>query len=630
MASMSQALAFAVQHHQAGRLSIAEPIYRQILAQQPDQPDALHYLGLIAHQTGRQQEAIDCIERAIRLHGTQPAYHNNLGGAFRALAKLNEAAACYERAIQLQPDFVEAYRNLGAVRDDQGRLDEAIACYRRALQMRPNDPDLHNSLAVARIHDGRLEEAVDSCRRALALRPDFAEAHNNLGNARSRQGRLDEAVECFQRALAAKPDYVEALNNLGIAYTALKSPQEAAPCFQKALELSPTSAAAQFSLGKQFQEVGDFDGAERCWRDALRHDPGHVYALAELAMLRGSSLPAEDLVTLRQALEASSLNSSQRSALHFGLAHVLDARGDFVSAAEHLLHANSVKMQDQQERGQSYEPAEHETFVTALMEQFSASYFARVTGFGADSERPVFVFGLPRSGTTLIEQILAGHSQIFGAGELELANAAFESLPQWTASGLSAVESVGRLDQPTISRIFRQYLERLSALDSRALRVVDKAPGNDLYLGLLVTLFPKARFIHCRRDLRDVAVSCWMTDFRYLKWANDYGHIASRIGASQRLMEHWRRVLPAPLIEVDYESTVADLEGTARRLIDRCGLDWEPACLAFHERRHPVRTASVSQVRKPIYQQSVGRWKNYEKALARLFSEIERIGAADG
>lgn len=620
MPSLSQALAFAVQNHQAGRLSVAEPIYRQILALQPDQPDALHFLGLIAHQSGRHEDAIEHIERAIRLHGTNAAFHNNLGGAYRALQRLDEAAVCYERAIQLLPGCVESCRNLGAVRDEQGRFEDAVVCYRRALQLKPDDADALVGLAVARIHDGRLEEAVDCCRRALQLRPDFADAHCNLGNARSRQGRLDEAVVCFRQALATKPDYVDALNNLGVAYSALKSPDEAAACFQRALELSPPTARAQFGLGKQLQEVGDFDGAERCWREALRHESGHAFALAELAMLHRANLPADDLAAVRQAMLVPNLTFSQRSNLHFGLAHVLDAQGDFPAAAEQLGLANSLKLAEHREQGRIYDAAYHEQLFAALIEQFSASHFDRVKGFGVESERPVFVFGLPRSGTTLIEQVLAGHSQFFGAGELELANAAFESLPQWTTSGLSPAESVSRLDPLIVSRIATQYIERLSALNETAPRIVDKTPGNYLFLGLLATLFPKARMIHCRRDLRDVAVSCWMTDFRYLNWTNDWAHIASHFGAYRRIMEHWRQILPISMLELDYESTVVDLEGTARQMIDWCGLAWEPACLAFHERRQPVRTASVRQVRKPVYQQSVGRWKNYERELAGLFA----------
>ena len=187
----------------------------------------------------------------------------------------------------------------------------------------------------------------------------------------------------------------------------------------------------------------------------------------------------------------------------------------------------------------------------------------------------------------------------------------------------SALECLGRLDRETARLLAESHLERLCELHAQAPRVADKMPDNYLYLGLLAALFPKAKFIHCRRDLRDVAVSCWMTNFRQIRWANDPEHIASRFRAYQRLMEHWRRVLPVPVLEVDYEETVADLEGVARRLVAWCGLEWEPACLTFHEGRRPVRTASVTQVRQPIYTHAVARWKHYEHALAPLLAELE-------
>jgi hypothetical protein len=243
-----------------------------------------------------------------------------------------------------------------------------------------------------------------------------------------------------------------------------------------------------------------------------------------------------------------------------------------------------------------------------------------VRGFGVDSERPIFILGLPRSGTTLIEQILASHPQVFGAGELRYGRDDFEAL---ALEDERALEALTRLDPETACRIAARHLERLRELNADRPRLADKMPDNYLYLGLLAVLFPMAKFIHCRRDLRDNAVSCWMTNFHSNRWANDLGHIAARFDKYRRIMDHWQRVLPVPLLEVAYEETVADLEGVARRLVDWCGLEWEPGCLAFHEGKRPVRTASVSQVRQPIYRRSVARWRHYEKSLSRLF---ERLG----
>ncbi len=266
---------------------------------------------------------------------------------------------------------------------------------------------------------------------------------------------------------------------------------------------------------------------------------------------------------------------------------------------------------------------------TILARAFDADWFARRVGSGLSTRRPVFVFGLPRSGTTLIEQVLASHSHIYGAGELRLARETFEAIPAALGRPAPPMECVPALEPAAIRHLAEQHEDRLRALGGAAERVVDKMPDNYLYVGLLSALFPLATFIHCRRDLRDIAVSCWMTDFRSIRWANDPAHIASRFGQYRRLIDHWRTVLPGRMIEIDYEETVADLEAVARRLIAACGLDWEPACLAFHTTQRPVRTASVTQVRQPVYTQSVARWKRYERELGELFAAIATDGKQD-
>jgi hypothetical protein len=212
---------------------------------------------------------------------------------------------------------------------------------------------------------------------------------------------------------------------------------------------------------------------------------------------------------------------------------------------------------------------------------------------------------------------------VHGAGELHFGLQSFLAIPAALGRDGDPLACAALLDAAALRRLADQHLAWLAALDgARAARIVDKMPGNYQYLGLLAALFPRATFIHCRRDLRDVAVSCWLTQFQWVHWANDFGHIAAHFADYQRLMRHWRRVLPAPIIEVDYETLVADLEPTARRLIAACGLEWDAACLEFHRQRRPVRTASALQVRRPIYTSSVGRWRNYERELADLFARL--------
>jgi hypothetical protein len=223
----------------------------------------------------------------------------------------------------------------------------------------------------------------------------------------------------------------------------------------------------------------------------------------------------------------------------------------------------------------------------------------------------------------LIEQVLSSHSQVHGAGELRFARRSFESIPELLGRAGPPRDCVPHLDADCLRRLAEQHLERLASIDGgNSARIVDKMPDNYLYIGLLSLVFPHGTFIHCRRDLRDVAVSCWLTDFRSIRWANDPDHIASRFDCYHRVMEHWRKVNTAPLHEVDYAETVTDLESVARRLVAACGLLWEPGCLEFYRNERPVRTASVAQVRQPLYQRSVARWKNYEPALAELFRAL--------
>jgi tetratricopeptide (TPR) repeat protein len=401
---------------------------------------------------------------------------------------------------------------------------------------------------------------------------------------------------------------------------------EALAAFRRALELAPNYAAAHNGVGGVLEEFGDLAGAEAAFRSAVRHDCGYVFAHYKLACLLGGRLPAADLAVMRGLLsdgadngQESGLPSDKRMFLHFGLAYALDARGEYAEAAAHAGHGNALQLTFARNGGREYDPAQHDALLAGMVDVFTPEFFERVRGFGSQSELPVFIVGLPRSGTTLIEQILASHSCVFGAGELHLIG---QMMTTAGVRGADTLQGICRLDREAAGRLASAHLEKLRALDPAALRIVDKMPDNYLYLGLLAVLFPRARFIHCRRDLRDVAVSCWMTHFREIPWASGEQHIASRVRAYLRIMDHWRKVLPAPILELSYEETVGNLEEAARRLVAWCGLDWQTACLKFHNSQRPVSTASAVQVRQPIYAKSIGRWKNYEQPLASLLRAV--------
>jgi tetratricopeptide (TPR) repeat protein len=620
---------------------------RTALHLQPDYPEAANNLGLALHALGRAAEAVEQFRRALRLRPGFALAHNNLGNALRDQGDLSGAADHFRQALALDPALAEAHSNLGQTLLEGGRAEEAVSHCREAVRLRPRLAEAHNNLGNALRELGRLAEARLCYAEALRLDPGLAMVHNNMGQAVQEQGdpggaiawyqqalardataarfhanlagalaeqeRYDEAAAHCRTALTLDANHAEAHAGMAGLFREQGEHDQALAHYREAVRLKPDLAAAHSDLGSLYEELGRLDEARAAWREALRLRPAHAPALADLATHLRADLPDEEVHALRGLIARPEMAPARRAALHFALAHVLDARGEPREAGDHLRRANALRKDDAERRGLGYDPAAHERFVDGLIAAFTPDFFARVRGLGADSTRPVFVVGLPRSATTLTEQILASHPLVFGAGELRLARETFEALP---------AERLASADGNALRRLAGQYLDGVARREPSRPRVVDKMPDNYLYLGWAQALFPRAAFVHCRRDLRDVAVSCWMTNFRHIRWANDPGHIAHRFGQYARLIDHWRRVLPVPLLEIDYEETVADLEGVARRLVAWCGLDWDPACLRFHETSRPVRTASVTQVRRPISARSVGRWKNYEEDLAELFARL--------
>jgi tetratricopeptide (TPR) repeat protein len=605
-----------------GQTEAAISHFRDALRWRPSFPLACNNLGNALRLAGDEEAALLHFRQAVHLDANLAAGHSNLGQLLLEHKQLDEAYAHLREAVRLRPDFAEAHSNLGNVLREMSRPEEARASYLKALRLNPHVGMIHNNIAQALQEEGRLEEAFAWYQRALQLDPNSARIHCNLASLLAEQEKYEDAVARYELARQLDPSYAPTHNGLGWIRHEQGRYDEARALYQEAIRLDPDLSPAHCNLGTVREELSDFAGAEASFREALLHDARLPGALASLATMLRSKLPEADLAAIRALLNDLYLAPGQRGTLHFGLAQVFDACGAFTEAAEHLEQANRIAWTEWQKRGQGYDQAKHTQFVDRLLDTFTPAFFEKHRHAGLDSERPVFIVGLPRSGTTLTEQILAGHSRAFGAGELRFGRDDFEMLAESADEG-KQLAALGNLEAATIRRIAGVHLGRLSELSANADRVVDKMPDNYLYLGLLAVLFPNAKFLHCRRDLRDVAVSCWMTNFRHIRWASDQEAIAARFADYQRVMEHWRRVLPMPVLEIDYEETVADLEGVARRLVDWCGLEWEPACLAFHEGKRPVRTASVAQVRQPIYKRSVARWKQYAPALGSLFARLE-------
>jgi tetratricopeptide (TPR) repeat protein len=615
-------------HMQSGQPARAAALFRQALQHQPDHALAHNCLGNACRALGDTQQAMTHFRRAVELNPQLGFAHTNLGQLLLVAGRSHEALLHCREAVRLQPDSAPAHNNLGNVFRTFGQLTEAKASYTEALRFNPNLATVPNNLGQVMQKEGKLDEAVRWFEQAVQLEPQNASFRVNLASVLSERHDFATAEKHLQTILQREPANPDARGALGKLRYEQGRLEEARAEYRAVLRTHPEHPNLNYVLGEVLLELNQQEEAVACFRAALRGKPNYAPALSQLATHLRGKLPAQEQQTLRRLADDPHVPGPDRSLVLFGLAQVCDAHSDYEEAARHLEQANALELAARRQRGQGYNPNVHVGFVNRLLTVFTLEFFDRVRGFGADSERPVFIVGLPRSGTSLLEQVLASHSRVFGAGELRLAREGFEELGRGSdeAAETRALEALKGIDADTVQWLARTHLDRLNALNATAARIIDKMPDNYMYLGLLALLFPKARFLHCRRDLRDVAVSCWITQFRAIPWANDPEHLASRFVQYQHIMEHWRRVLPVPVLDVDYEEMVGDLELVARRVVAFCGLDWEPACLEFHRSPRPVRTASIMQVRQPIYRRSVARWRNYEKALQPLFTRLGLAG----
>jgi tetratricopeptide (TPR) repeat protein len=592
----------ALGHHRAGRLAEAETIYRQILAVDAHHADSLHLLGMIEHQRGHHEMAISMIRAAIASNPTEAAYHSNLGAIHQTQGRLDEAAACFERALILKPDGAEVHSNYGNILQARGKLEEAAACHERALALRPEFAEACSNLGNVRYAQGQLAEALVCYERALALKLDYPDAHNNLGAALLALDRIDEAVAHLKRALTLKPDFASAHNNLGNALLKQGLVEDARSHYERALILNPDYANAHNNLANLFKEQGKFDDALEHYGRAIAIQPDYAEAHLNRADIK-SFQPGDPNLA---ALEALNPPPDRALYIHFALAKALDDVKDYGRAFEHLRQGNALK----RERIDYDETATLQQF-ERISAVFHRGLFDRFQGAGDPSSVPIFVLGMPRSGSTLIEQILASHPQVHAAGELTiLEKSAFDA---------TAFRRLGQL-----------YLSQLPKVPGGKLRIVDKLPGNFLRIGLIHLMLPNARIIHTMRNPIDTCLSCYSKLFNTgLPFTYDLAELGRYYRAYSELMNHWRSVLPpGVMLDVSYEDVIDDLEGQARRLIDYCGLPWDPGCIDFHRNNRSVRTASAVQVRQPLFRGSVQRWRNYEFGLAPLLDELALGGAA--
>lgn len=532
---------------------------------------------------------------------------------------LRNAEAAYRKIIAKNPRHVDANNLLGLLCIQTQRFGLAIQWIESALQEKPDDTQAHYNLGIALKEVNRLDDAAAHFQQCVDLDSSNVEAYNALGNILRIQDQHDRAVTCFEKALAIQPAHADSRrsfslvsNDLGVLANRLGHSHEAIDHFRRATNLADSNSEAHINLGITLEQTGNLDQAAASFKNAIVASPNLAQAHYHLAHLRNHRSTTEEIVAMRSLFAEASTSEAQQIFLAYGLGEAHHKLENYDKAFASFALGHRLK-----NNTTSFDLADQIRFFELLIGVFDRDFFDEHQQSGCEDETPIFVLGMPRSGTSLTEQIIASHSSVFGAGEQSY-------LPELVReSALAAAnpfpKSLSALSHEAFQHFGEAYIEKLRRHSQQAVRISDTTPMNFLYVGLIAIALPNARIIHCVRSPMDTCLSIFMHP---LSTPHSYAHELENLGAYyklyQRLMAHWHNMLPGRIHDVMYEQMVADSDTEIRALLAHCNLPFEKACLNFHETDRTIRTPSAGQVRQPIYDNSVRRWKKYEKHLGTL------------
>ncbi|QEG01647.1 lipoprotein NlpI [Stieleria maiorica] len=642
-----------------------------LLKQSPPNSDLHTQLGIAFGLSGDHEKAVQHLSAASQLAPNCVASWMNLSISLSHLQRWDDALTCARTAASIDEDpkallhlcrllhqrnFVdeeyqilrrhlrnadnpipELIQRLAEIEAERGNHDDAIALLCDLIN---NDPANHRALLrLAEIseHANRIDATVRACVSLLQRDPDSVPAHLLLGlvlssrltpqhraklDLKERDGLVDRALKHFSRAANLDPS-AETYDAWGVGLIRSGEHEKAIEKLQHAIHLAPTFAPSHLNLGKAKLETGDLTSAKAHFRQTIKLQEWCGDAHYELACLGDDDDSFQSLRQLLALLESKQPNQRQRMMLHFAAAKKFESERKSDQAFEHYRKANAIKSRhDQSGSVRDFVASD------AIIDVFSERYF-HDHPIGSESDVPIFIVGMPRSGTTLIEQVLASHPCVHGAGELNDISDLANSLTRKSRTGLPFPYSAKEIDKPLANELASQYLTRLHRVansaggNSRYRHITDKMPTNFRHLGLIATLFPNARVIHCTRDPRDVCVSCYKQN---LAWPFcDLIAVADYFTQYHRMMAHWKKVLPINILDVNYEKFVTDQPSQTKRVLAYCGLPWDRQCLEFTHTKRVVSTPSKLQVRQPLYQSSVGAWKKYEDHLQPLLKRLATV-----
>jgi tetratricopeptide (TPR) repeat protein len=594
-----------------GRYAESEQTVRLAIALQPDFPHLHEDLGSVLALQERFEEAVPCFEQAIRLEPRLPLAHKKLGQALAALGRGQDADAAFEEFFEQDSARGQVALALDHLR--AGRKAEAIDTLRSALRENANNVDAMRFLAQIYWREEQQQSDAEALlRRATTLAPGYTAAWIMLGSLLHEVDRHADSIECFRTATRLEPDNAVAWAGLGNGFAHAGDAEKSQAAFERSLALYPNAPNVQMGYGHVLKTRGDQQAALRAYRAAIAAKPdfGEVYwSMANLKVFR---FEESEIAAMEKQLERDDLGESADIHFRFALGKAYEDQGDYDRAWHYYDSGN-----ERQRKKVFHDPVAMELRHEQIAAVFTRELFEKHAGQGHDSAAPIFIVGLPRSGSTLIEQILASHSQVEGTAELPVLMRLAYSIGRYRPDQKRYPESVVDLRGKDFKAYGRQYMDEAKAYRATDRpHFTDKLPNNFSHVGLLHLILPNARIINARRHPFDSCLGGYKQLFgKGQNFTYDMDDLSAYYRQYYETMRHWHKVLPGKVLDVHYEETVTDLETQVRRILAHCGLPFEQGCVRFHENPRAVRTASSEQVRRPIYTDALGYWRNFESHL---------------
>ena len=644
-----------------GQLNLAVLQYRRALTIKPDYTEAYSNLGIAYVALGKDEDALDCYRNLVKFRERDSEGHNKLGSVLTRLGRFDTALKSFQRSILLNPTHAYAHGNLARVLQGLGRHEGAVDSFKKSLEIEVNDAVTHNDLGVSLIQLGRLDEAIVSCKKAIAINPNYAEAYNNMATALARTFSLNLAISSLKKAISISPKYVEAHTNLGIAYKNSGNLDSAVGCYRTAIKLKPNHSEAHYGLANAYKERGELEEAIESYLNSIKfnsqfteayHNLGNTYAslgflkeamdnfiraleinpnfaLAhyELCFLKSYKEDDEQLHLMKQLVLDPTIGNKDRICLYFALSKAHDDFHDYSQSFFYLQKGNSLC-----NKVISYDPVNERGIFTSIRKLFENNCVFNTTKneslnkFESNLERPIpiFIVGMPRSGTTLVEQILASHSKVHGNGELPFIGDLVIPIMRRVSGELHS-NAIPELSSNDIENIQTSYLNLVSTLKFSERFFTDKMPANFRWIGFIRSAFPEAKIIHVKRDSR---ATCWSNYKTYFSkggngYSYEFNNLAGYFKMYEELMKFWENKYNGALYNLCYEELVECPEREIRNLLAHCSLDWESSCLKFHKNKQSINTASRIQVRQLMYKGSSEAWKKYRDQILPLIQALK-------